>query len=373
MRVAIDIGPIRPPRTGIGNYSFFLLDAMVRTSPETEFIGYWAGEKTVDLETLAPHIHQRRYPLPTRVLYALWERVGSPKMDRWLGGADVVHGTNYALPPVSKAKRVLTIHDLAMVVAPELCPPNVVRPFVRRLTRMAQEADRVIAVSEATARDTAEYLGVPAERISVTLEAPDPAMRPLPREFAASLLRREYGIEGPFFLSVGTIEPRKNLGQFIEALASLKETIPHRAVVVGQDGWRAEEVWELAYRLGVSDRIIRPGYINRENLAAFYSAADAFVFPSRYEGFGIPLVEAMACGCPIVATDTTSIPEVTGDAAALVPLDDAEALAKALRRVATDPRKREGLAQRGLDRVAQFTWQTCAEQTLAVYRDVCTT
>ncbi|MCX5759604.1 MAG: glycosyltransferase family 1 protein, partial [Candidatus Hydrogenedentes bacterium] len=181
----------------------------------------------------------------------------------------------------------------------------------------------------------------------------------------------QYALPGPYILFVGTLEPRKNLPVLLRAFARIAKDVPHALVLAGGAGWNVAPILATLESLELGDRVRRIGFVRTtEDLSALYSAADVFVLPSRYEGFGLPLLEAMTCGCPVVAADNTSIPEVAGDAALLCGTDDVDAFAEALRTAVSDAAVRARLIEAGRERRKQFSWRTCAEQTLGVYRSV---
>lgn len=366
MRIGIDIGAITATRTGVGNYCFYLLKHLLSQSPESEFLGYSTGRARVALDALAGRISHRRIPLPTRVMYGLWTALGGPGIDRFLGGADVVHGTNYFVPPTRRARRVVTIHDLSFLVEPDLSTPAAA-PYAGRLRRMAQGADGVLAYSESTRRDVVKFLDVAPEKVTVAPMAVDESFLPVSSAAAAAWLEENYSLRPPFLLFVSTLEPRKNVATLLRAFARLASDIPHNLVLVGSPGWQSEETFRLIEELALASRVIRPGFVPHDRLPAFYCAADAFVFPTRYEGFGLPLLEALTCGCPVVTANNSAVPEVVGDAAVQVDALDVAGLASAVRQVLEDTGLRESLAARGLEQAKRFSWGACAQATLALY------
>jgi glycosyltransferase involved in cell wall biosynthesis len=313
----------------------------------------------------------RHLPLPTRALYKIWSWTGRPRVDRFLGGVDIFHATNYFLPPVQKARRVVTFHDLAFLRNPEWCSPKIVGPFSRGMKRFAAEADAIIACSAATARDSVELLGADPARIHVVHEAVDEHFVPISRPTAVDFLVKHYDLQQPFLLFVSTLEPRKNIAALLEAFALVKDDIPHNLVLVGSTGWCMSGLDEQTQKLDLETRVRRIGYVERHtDLANFYSAADAFLFPSLYEGFGLPVLEAMTCGCPVITSDVAALPEVGGDAAHYVNPEDIDGLATAIRTVLLNERLRTMMSEKGILQAGTFSWRRCAQETLDVYRSL---
>ncbi len=371
MRVGIDISPIRERRAGVGSYCIGLLDgfadlARVAGSDVPHLLGFATGLHRPRLPDRFRALPVRWLPAPTRACYAVWDRLGRPRMDAVLGGLDIVHGTNYTMPPTRRARRVATVHDLAFLLHPEWANPRAVRFLTQRIRNVCATADHVVACSETTRRDVLRLLDVPETQVSVAHEGVDGRFRPMPRAQAQALVTQELGIAEPYFLFVGTIEPRKNLTTLARAFASVRNELPHRLVVCGALGWHTEPILEELARLG--DGLVRPGYVPGELLPALYAGAAACLAPSWYEGFGLTAIEAMACGCPVAASTGGSLPEVTGDAALLAPPEDEAGWADALRRLASDEALRERLSTAGIERARSFTWRACAERTLAAYR-----
>jgi glycosyltransferase involved in cell wall biosynthesis len=370
MRVGFDIGPITAQRTGVGNYCYSLLRHILGLPEAPEVVGFASGRRAPALGPLEERVKYRYLPVPTRALYESWAWLGRPRVDRFLGGVSVYHATNYYLPPVASARRVVTIHDLSFLVLPELASPKIVGPYSRRIRRFAGEADAILAYSESTKADIVEHLDVPPEKIAVAPLAVDEDFAPVPREEARRRLEARYGIDGPFLLFVSTLEPRKNVPTLLRAFARVAKAIPHRLVLVGPEGWNTEQIYETMERHHLSMRVVRPGFVPRGMLSSFYCAADAFVFPTLYEGFGLPLLEALACGCPVITSNNSSVPEVTGDAALRCEATDDEAIAEDILRVLGNAALREELARRGREQAGRFSWRSCAETTVGVYRSL---
>jgi glycosyltransferase involved in cell wall biosynthesis len=236
------------------------------------------------------------------------------------------------------------------------------------MKRFAHETDAILAYSEATRRDVERLLDAPADKVTVAPMAVDEGFEPMDRAEAQAAVRREWGVAAPFLLFVSTLEPRKNVVGLLEGFARLRDRIPHSLVLIGGVGWKAEPIFEALDRLRLGDRVVRPGYVPHRRLPVWYAAADAFVFPTLYEGFGLPLLEALACGCPVVASNSSSVPEVTGGAALLCGPDDTEALAANVLRVLEDDALRADLVDRGRAHAARYSWRAMAEATWGVYQ-----
>jgi len=354
MRIGLDIGPVTQSRSGVGNYCLNLLRGLLELDG-LEIAGFAASARKLDLEAIGRPLPHRHLHIPTRVMYQIWSALGWPKVDALLGGVDVYHATNYFLPPVRRAKRVLTIHDIAFKKHPELCSPKIVGPFSKKVGGFAREADAVIADSESTRQDIIELLGVSAERVHTVHLAVEEGMKPVLELEARKHVAQVYGIHHPYLLFVGTIEPRKNIVNIARAFRSIETEYPHRLVLAGGKGWLSDEIdtelvfgsldeKEMAANLmkaeekfgedlsaeNMLNRIRPLGFVQQDDLPALYSAADALVFPSFYEGFGLPILEAMACGCPVITANNSSLPEVAGDAAEYCDANDVYSIANAM-------------------------------------------
>lgn len=369
MRIGIDIGPITRNRSGVGTFCYYLLEHLIALAPDCAFAGLSTGSGALALGPLGEKIFRRHIRVPTRLLYHAWTLLGVPKADRYLGGVDVFHATNYFLPPVRTARTVLTIYDVSFLATPALCSPKIVGPFSRKVARFAREADAIVTCSEFTKTEIVSRLGVDADKVAVTYGAVDDAFAPIERADAQRQLAARYGIERPFILFAGTIEPRKNVVGVVRAFAEIARDFPHDLVLVGQTGWNAGPFERALEAAALGGRVHRIGYLpSHAELAAFYSAADVFVFPSFYEGFGLPVLEALACGCPVVTSARASLPEVAGDAALYADPDDPARIAEAVRRFLEDATLRASYIAAGKAQARRFSWDACARATLEVYR-----
>jgi glycosyltransferase involved in cell wall biosynthesis len=363
LRVAADATAIPARLTGAGVYAARLLAELARRD-DLEVEAFCAPGSAAALA--APGLRLRpvaaaRAGRPARIA---WTQLLAGRAAR-RAGADLLHGVHYELPLQAGLLQVVTIHDLTLLTHPEWHEASKVRWFGWAMRRAVAAATRVLCVSATTAADLAGRLEVPADRVDVTPLGTD--LRPAPAERVAEL-RRRLGLDGPYLLGLGTVEPRKDLPTLVRAFAALAADLPHRLVLAGLAGWGAGELAAAVAASGVADRILVAGYVPEADKAALLTGADVFAYPSLYEGFGLPVLEAMACGTPVVTTTGGSLPEVADDAATLIEPGDPHALAAAVAKLATDPAARQDAAARGRTRAAGFTWARCAELTAAAYR-----
>ncbi|HEX8283722.1 MAG TPA: glycosyltransferase family 1 protein [Pyrinomonadaceae bacterium] len=373
MLIGLDAIPLTIPRAGVGHYTFELARALALAAPGDEFeLAYPSSHPPLDLgesDVLPPNLREARVRVG-----ALGRRWWSAGLPRYAGrrGLSLFHGTNYDVPLWGVAARVLTVHDLSQFVHPETHERRGVRRARRRLPLMARAAEAVVTPTEAVRREVCEHLGVPGAKVFAVHEAARACFRPLARPEAEESLR-DLGVGGDFLLAVGTIEPRKNLATLVRAFEDVlreRPDAPLRLVVAGGRGWLSGPLFEALERSPARGRVTLTGYVSDAQLRALYSACRAFVYPSFYEGFGLPPLEAMSCGAPVLTGNLTSLPEVVGDAGLTVDPFDTGALGQALARLIDDAALRAELRERGLRRARGFDWRDTARMTLQVYRRV---
>lgn len=382
MRVVLNVEQLlqRPPG-GIGRYTAELARRLPGRADDSDldidlvpFVA-WHRRVSVDAALRAAGLRQldvRRLPLPRPVLYDAWHVLGAPPLGafgRDLGGGALVHAPSLAVPPRGAGRLVVTVHDAAAVLHPETLPPRGRRFHRAGIRAAARRADAVIAPTRAAAEEIAEHTPIPLARIRVVPHGVTPRVVP-PSVVAA--LRARHGLGStPYVVWVGTLEPRKNVAVLLEAFAAVvRAGLPHRLVLVGPRGWldTADAVRRAAEPLG--DRVRWLGPATEGDLAALYRGADLFAFPSRHEGFGLPVLEAMTQSTAVLAADIPSLREVGGAAARFVPPTEVEAWAAALVDLLRDDAARAELAAAGRAHAAGFTWDRCVAQTRAVYREV---
>ncbi len=296
----------------------------------------------------------------------LWEQVLQP----WLvkrGGMNLLHCMAYVQPLAKPCPTVITVHDLSFLRFPEYFPRWQRRYLAAFTPYSVRRADAVIAVSQNTKNDLMELMGLESERIAVVYSGVGEGFRPAGEEKSKAFRERKPLQDGYLFF-LGTLEPRKNLVRLLEAYSILKQWgVPAKLVLAGPRGWLIGELEEALQRLGLEGEVLIPGFIDQEELPLWYSAAEVFVYPSLYEGFGLPVLEAMACGTPVVAAKAGALPEVVGEAGLTVSPHDVQALAETIDRVLRDGQLRQEMVKKGLRRAKQFSWKRTAQETVAVY------
>lgn len=312
-----------------------------------------------------------RWPTHKPMVRIVWEQIVQPFA---LRGAhiDLLHALAFAGPLAISVPWVATVYDLSFIRFPQsFNAAN--RIYLKWATRQSlRRANRVIAISENTRRDLVTLFGAEPKKIEVVYCGIDPSFSPSNDPGDIECLRTQHHLPEKMILFVGTIEPRKNVARLIRAFARAKRNahLPHRLVLVGARGWKDQEVDAAIEQEGIAEQVIFAGYVAQEELPRWYRAADLFVYPSLYEGFGLPPLEAMACGAPVVSSNASSLPEVIGDAGLLVAPDDEDALADAITRALTDAALREQMIERGLKQAAKFSWARAARETTDIYRTV---
>jgi glycosyltransferase involved in cell wall biosynthesis len=347
-------------------FTLGLLDAL-RVRPDVESLAYavtWRGRGQLPA-MLPPGVTAvGRAPMPARPLRWAWRRADRPAIEWWTGPVDVVHGTNFVVPPTRRAGEVVTVHDLTPMRFPELAH-RATLDYERLLRRALARGAWVHTPSDFVAAEVVERFGVERERVVAVAEGV-PALPDVAPD-AATLG------EAPYVLTVGTVEPRKDHPALVRAFDVIAAEEPElRLVIAGPDGWGADALADALGAIGHRDRVVRLGYVDDVERARLLRGAAVFAFPSKYEGFGLPPLEAMTEGVPVVATAAGSLPEVLGDAALLVPVGDVDALAGALDVALHDETVRARLVAAGRARAARYSWERCASGLVDLYRRAAT-
>lgn len=371
MRIGFDISAQSLPRSGVGQYQHQLIRHLLKIDSKNEYLLYGFNvrnrKRLEAVQFEAPNCETRVIPIPQRLITLSWLAFRAPALDRIVKGCDVYHVSEISIPPVRKAKRVAFVHDLTTLLFPQFHVPTNVFVHRQRFQRL-DEVDAILTNSETTKRDVVGHLGIKPEKIHVTPLGADDSFKPLSDAIVTPVLDR-LGLRKPYLLFVGTLEPRKNVETLILAFNALKEKegIPHQLVLAGQKGWLCEPILRAIEASPHRSDILWTHYLSAEDLPALMNGADVFVYPSFYEGFGLPVLEAMQCGTPVVTSTVSSLPEVGGDACLYANPHSVEDLTDRIRMVAQSPDVRKSMGQKGIERAKNFSWDRCARETLAVY------
>jgi len=403
MKIGFDITTLSMPKTGIGQYQFNLLSALFKIDRENQYNLYAfnlrdnAKYNNLNFNVPFGNVRMHAYKIPQRLITAWWLMSRWPKLENITEKCDLYQISEICQQP-TRAKTVAFIHDITTILYPQyhLIKNKILYHY--RFKGIKKYANAVLTNSENTKRDIIERIGIPAERIFVTPFGVHERFRPIGKNvigksildggslsdvdarsisaknerIALQGVLKKYGIEEPYICYLGTIEPRKNLNNLLQAFYELKhqEKIPHKLVLIGKDGWFYEEIYRKLDELGLGGDVIRTGFVSDEDVPYLLNGAQVFVYPSFYEGFGLPVLEAMACGVPVVTSSGSSLPEVGGNAVKYADpmshLDLAEKILEFLK----SPEEREKFSQKGLERARHFTWEKCAKETLKIYKSL---
>jgi glycosyltransferase involved in cell wall biosynthesis len=351
MRFGLDGIPLQGKRTGVGHYTFELARSLTAIAPEHEF------------ELVSP-------PSSNGVRRRSWWSIGLPLYCRRASFA-LFHGTNFELPYWTTCPTVLTIHDLSLLLYPQTHEKRLVLRAKVKLPRTARRANAIITPSEAVKREVCEQLGVSAEKVFAIPEAARSAFYPVAASKSRPVCER-LGVEEQFILFVGTVEPRKNLLTLVRAFEQIVRTASLRLqlVIAGEKGWLSDDLMTHLSASEIRERVLFTGHLVDDELRALYSACRVFVYPSLYEGFGLPLLEAMSCGAPVITSNVPSIVETVADVARLTSPTDIDELARAIRDLATNASEWSQRSAAGIEHAKKFSWDRTAAATLDVYQKV---
>jgi len=355
MKIAIDTQTTLGQKSGFGFYVENLVENLRKVDPENEYI------------PIAPKLI-KDFSTPQRFV---WDQFTFPSLAK-SKKVDILHQPCFSAPLLYPGKVVITIHDLISHFFPKNIPSGSRFYFSKWMPLTYRKAAKIIAISENTKRDIISLLNIPEEKIVVIQSAVSEHYQPINDKQALALVKKKYGTGDHFILDVGTLEPRKNLQFLVKAFneAIKQGNLDCNLVLTGKKGWYYEGLFALIKSLKLEKRVILPGYVPDEDLPLLYNAADLFCFPSLYEGFGFPPLEALSCGTPVIAANNSSLPEVVGDAGILLDLDDEDLWAQNIIKVMTDPELRTKLSQKGLQQAKKFSWKKTARQTAEVYKSL---
>lgn len=381
MKIGIDISQIVYQGTGVASYTSSLVEGFSRVGRENQYYLFGSSLRNRNiLKEFAGKLDKkvfkkRLYFFPPKLLELLWNGIHVVPIETLIGSVDVFHSSDWLEPSTRKAKRITTIHDMIVYKYPDSFKArgghNIVANQKRKLFFTRHYSDMVIAVSETTKQDIMDILKIPDKKIKVIYEAADPLYYSRSKN-EIDLVKEKYQIKENYFLCVGTREPRKNIDRLVTAFTQIERDFPDTSLVIaGKYGWGDDSSKLALSQLKGSkleEKVKILGYVEKEDLARLYSGARAFVYPSLYEGFGLPILEAMACGCPVITSNTGSMKEISGGAAKLCDPESTESIAESMLKIAKE--EKSSLRERSLKRAGEFSWDNTALQTLESYRSL---
>ncbi len=377
MKIGIDVTSAITQGGGIGRYTRELVQALVKADGDNEYHFFSARQPpklpVPDPIPAAANVHYHPAPLDERWLYRLWYRLRLPLPVQWVTGRlDLFHSPDFVLPPVSgRIPTLLTVHDLSFVHYPETFPANLVAYLNAVVPWSVRRATHILADSQATKDDLVNIWHVPTGKITVLYAGVNEAFQPVTDEGRITAVRHKYNLtDAPYILSLGTVQPRKNYQMLIRAFRPIAANYPHNLIIAGGKGWLYDDMLAEVDKLGVNGRVHFIGFVDDADLPALYSAADLFAMPSLYEGFGLPLLEAMACGTPVLSSNMSSLPEVVGETAVQLPPTQGTAWTQAITSLLENPAKRTQMIAGGFRQARRFTWHKSARQLRNIFQNL---
>jgi glycosyltransferase involved in cell wall biosynthesis len=375
MRITIDYSAAIRQGAGIGTYVRNLVGAMLQQDKNNQYTLLTSGQSSPEHPfPEAANVRGRNVFIPDRILNVLWYRLHAPlSATLFSGTTDLYHGPDFVLPPLPRhVKKVVTIHDLAFLEHPEYAVPSLADYLRKVVPEAVQAADIVATVSHEVSRTLSKHFQTPAEKMVVVPNGVSPHFRRITDPIILGATLHKFGLKHPLVLGVGTMEPRKNHMGLIKAFyqAQQKKGGPAMLAIAGGQGWLYEETKQLVEELKLEKKVRFLGRVSELELITLYSMADVFAFPSFAEGFGIPLIEAMACGAPVITSNLSAMPEVAGDAALLIDPHNTSELATAITTLLGNEQRREELRQKGYQRAREYTWEVSAQKMLSIYQQV---
>lgn len=371
MHIAIDATAVPPKPMGAGRYVIYLIRELAALDTSHKFTVF-AHEYLRPFLSDLPGAHTRVIWLPNKppAMRLIWEQTFFPRILR-RSGVDLLHSPHYTMPLSCPVPSVITFHDMTFFIHPEMHTLSKRAFFPWIMHHSSRKADMIITDSESTRRDAMQLLAIPPEKIVTVHLGYQDIFRPITDTAILDAVREKHHLPEHFILYVGAVEPRKNLPLLLNVFDILvQQGYSQHLVIVGGLGWLYQDVLTQIDKLRAKDRIHRMGHIPYADLPVFYNLADVFVYPSIYEGFGLPPLEGMACGTPVITSDISSMPEFVGDAGVLAPPNDEAALLEAIQTVLSDDALRGRLAKDGPKQAANFTWKHTAEKTMNIYEQV---
>ena len=371
MKIGIDGSGAMGTQTGVGKYINRLIENLSLIDTSNEYLVYLNYFRTGKINPFGNGYQITKNRIPAKIQRLLHNQLKIP-IETFVGNIDIFHGPNYFVPPSKQSKKVVTVHDLTFEFFPETMIGRDAAYYKKYVPMSMQKADHILTISNSSKKDLIERFKVPADKISVTYMAAGSNFAPISNKDVIKPVLKKYKLPSNFLLTVCTLEPRKNLVTLVKAMSALRKNKKNeqKLIVVGGSGWKNDELFKQISELGLENDIIFPGYIGQEDLPALYNACSLFLFPSLYEGFGIPPLEALSCGTACICSNSSSLPEVVGDGAILIDPVNADEWVEQIEFLLDNPSKIDELGKRGMEQAKKFSWGKTAQETLAVYKKI---
>ena len=371
MKIGIDAQPLLSRSAGVTSYTRGILEGVTRQDKKNQYDLMLFQPFFKKLNPIFKKSGNFKYRLeglfPYKVFYKLHKWGVKIPLEIFFGKHDLWFFPNFVVYPHRAGKSVVVVHDLAFEKVPQYVQDQNVRFLKKFVPRSLSKADHIVVTSEFTKADVVKTYGIPEDKIAVVYPGVDLEKFRPSGSARINQIKEKYGITKPYILYLGTLEPRKNVPSVIKAYAGLKNKKDYQLVLAGKRSWQDRDIFEKVREFRIGDSVVFPGYISDEDRPDLLSAAEVFVYPSFFEGFGMPVIEAQACGTPVIASNATSLPEVGGNAAVYVDPDDADGLTRSLEELLSSPPRRDNLAKMGLANVRRFSWEDSARKIVDVF------
>lgn len=372
MKIGIEATAAVKKLGGVSEYTYNLIKALAKIDQKNDYelvnFSFFRGDLE-EFPELPPNFKIKNINIPNKILNFFWNNFNWLKLDYFLPDCDVIFCPNFLVPPTRNRDLIFTVHDLSFLHFPNWFLKEDQIKFKTALEKNLPRAKKIIAVSKNTKKDLVEILKVNPEKIAVTPLAADEIFHKKLNSQKQIEVLAEYKILEPYILYLGTLEPRKNVSRLVEAFANLSKKFPKlNLVLAGRKGWLYEEIFQKVRDFNLSDKVIFTDTVAKDERPYLYAGAEVFVYPSLFEGFGLPPLEAMACGAPVVTSNLSSIPEVVGKAALFIDPYNVEEISLVIEKILKNPRLRADLIKKGKIQAKKFSWEKTAEKTLEVFR-----
>jgi len=376
MKICIDIRSFLIPKTGVGHYTNNLIHSLLKIDPHNEYHLFYFNffRKKHNFNFPAPNSFLREIKLiPGRACNFIWRYLDYPKIDSLLGTMDLFHFPNFTSVPNKAGKNIITIHDLSFIRLPQYTEPKNLKYLTKHFLKSLNKADLILADSQFTKNEIIDIFNVSPQKIKVVYLGVDSLFREKGTVQKIAEVKKKYNLPPHYLFYVGTLEPRKNIPTILKAYKIFKDRrpdLPHKLVLVGIKGWLYDQIFTDIQKLKIENDTLITGYVEQKDLPLIYQGGETLLYPSFYEGFGLPILEAQASSIPVICSKEASIPEVGGNAAVYVETKNSEEIAAKIEKIISDNAFRKEIITQGLEQSQKFSWEKTAKRTLSLYEKI---